>query len=69
MTEKEKALSLIEKFDKLIPCEGTTTGHTPVECALIVCDEIMLDELEIMPGKWMHDYWRGVKNELINILP
>jgi len=64
MTEKEKAISLVKKFEQLLPCEGTTTGQTPIDCALIVVEEIMLDELEIMPAKWMYDYWREVKLEL-----
>lgn len=64
MEAKEKAVSLVEKFDKLLPSEGTTTGQTPIDCALIVVEEIMLDELGIMPAKWMHDYWREVKSEL-----
>lgn len=64
MTPKLKALELINKYDELLPCEGTTTGQTPIECVLIVVDEILKDELEIMPAKWMHDYWEEVKQEL-----
>lgn len=64
MKAKEKAISLVEKFDKLFPVEGTTTGQTSIDCALIVVEEIMLDELGIMPAKWMSDYWDDVKAEL-----
>lgn len=64
MTPKEKAIELVKKFDELLPCEGTTTGQTPIDCALISVNEILKDELEIMPAKWMSDYWEEVREEL-----
>jgi hypothetical protein len=64
MTPQEKAKQLYDKFDEILPCEGTTTGRTPIDCALILVDEILADELEIMPAKWMSDYWQKVKEEL-----
>lgn len=67
MTPKEKAKELHDKFNELLPCEGTTTGETPILCALIAVAEILSDELGIMPGKWMHDYWREVKDELLKL--
>lgn len=67
MTPKEKAKELYNKFNELLPCEGLTTGETPILCALIAVDEIRSDELEIMPGKWMDDYWKEVKDELFKL--
>lgn len=64
MTPKEKALSLYKKFDDILSCEGTTTGQTPIDCALIVVAEILKDELQIMPAKWMEEYWLDVEKEL-----
>lgn len=54
MTPKEKALSLIEKFDNLLPCEGTTTGHTPIECALVTVDEMIKFALYGLNSEQIH---------------
>ncbi len=64
MTPKEKAKYIYNNFDSILPCEGTTTGETPVQCGLILIDEILKDELGIMPAKWMEEYWLDVKLEL-----
>lgn len=64
MTPKEKSIELIKKFNDLLPCEGTTTGQTPIDCALICVEEILADELGAIPAKWMEDYWLEVKEEL-----
>jgi len=63
MNPKKKAKELINKFDKLFPCEGLTTGHTPIECALIVVEEILytfvIGDNEIL-------FWQEVKQEIEN---
>jgi len=64
MNEKEKAIDLVAKFDKLLPCEGMTTGQTSIDCAIILVEEILKDELKIIVAKWMSDYWYGVLSEL-----
>lgn len=47
MTPKDKAIELVKKFDELLPCEGTTTGQTPIDCALISVNEILFTLNEI----------------------
>lgn len=41
MTPKEKARELHDKFDNILPREGTTRIQTPIDCALIAVDEIL----------------------------
>lgn len=53
-----------ELVDKMRLSSLKMSKKDAVNCALIAVDEIMLDELEIMPAKWMHDYWHEVKSEL-----
>ena len=69
MSSEDKALEMVNKFSKLLPCEGMTTGQTPIDCAIIAVDEILnqynsgkfdykiLDEEE-------SNYWQEVKNEI-----
>lgn len=68
MTPKEKAQNLISKFDELLPSEGTTTGQTPIECALIAVNEILEYQsvvLESFPSDgYQPKYWAEVKAEL-----
>jgi hypothetical protein len=47
MTPNEKAIELVKKFDKLLPCEGTTTAQTPIDCALISVNEILFTLNEV----------------------
>jgi hypothetical protein len=63
MTPQEKAKELVKKFDNLLPCEGTTTGQTPIDCALIVVEEIF----SLIKGlEWFKTerYWNEVKAEI-----
>ena len=65
MTAKEKALALIKKFDKLLPCEGTTTGETPIDCALIAVNEVLFALYDIDKKSLnFTDYWEEVKQEI-----
>ena len=67
MTPKEKAKDLVDKFY----CKTDSLGlmfclnySNAKQCASIVVDEILKDELGIMPAKWMSDYWKVVKQEV-----
>ena len=70
MTPKEKAEELVDRFDLLLPCEGTTTTQTPIDCALIAVNEIidLLEDEGIIFAEY-HDrttieYWLEAKQEL-----
>jgi len=62
MTPKEKALELAIKFCS--PSDVIRPNIASVRNALICIDEILKDELGIMPAKWMSDYWEEVKQEI-----
>jgi len=70
MTPKEKAIELVNKFDNLLPCEGTTTGQTPIDCALICVDEIIKEikdlyfNHDIEENNSSVDYYERVKIEI-----
>lgn len=66
MTAKEKAVELFKKFDDLLPCEGTTTGDTPIICALIAVDEIIKSHYKLLGGvnNTTYKYWQEVKKEI-----
>ena len=71
MTPAEKAKELYKKFDDLLPCEGTTTGQTPIECALVCVDEILQNEEDNYKEHcrkyeihYVYDYWSAVKTEI-----
>lgn len=71
MTPKEKAGELYRKFDEQLPCEGLTTGQTPVALSLILVEEILKLDLKI--GQHLEEfkdktdyysYWEEVKEEI-----
>ena len=75
MTPEAKTKELVQKFDDLLPCQGTTTGQTPIDCALIVVEEIIN-----LPTVWFDknacleedesdttEYWEEVKNHLLKM--
>lgn len=80
MIPKEKAKELVSSFEKLLPCEGNTTGQTPIDCALIAIDEVILFSENLgkklfkeLGGESyssrcknydMKNYWQEVKKEL-----
>lgn len=77
MTPKEKAAELYRKFDEQLPCEGLTTGQTPVTLSLILVEEIIksrpLDPIlrenpyfETVSDRVDEtiEYWEEVKEEL-----
>jgi len=72
-TSLEKARELYDKFDELLPCEGTTTGDTPIECAIIVIDEIDSIYQKLTPKDDPYrylielEYWQDVKEKLKKI--
>lgn len=35
------AEDLVHSFEELLPCEGTTDGFTPIQCAIILVDKII----------------------------
>lgn len=62
MNAQDKAKELVNKY--------LSTGMMITQakqCAIVAVDEILKDELGIMPAKWMHDYWQEVKNEMQNL--
>lgn len=67
MLPKEKAQMIIEKFESLLPCEGTTTGQTPIDCA-IICVDLIIDSIGYREGMNPHftgfGYWQKVKEEI-----
>lgn len=71
MNPIDKAKELVKKFDELLPCEGTTTGQTPIDCALILVNEI-LENGGNFHGMSFNDnemwidvqFWESVKSEL-----
>lgn len=70
MTPKEKSIELINKFNELLPCEGNTTGQTPIDCAIICVDELInvLFNLPRIPFNIdQTHYFRKVKEELKNL--
>jgi len=76
LKEKAKAKELVKKFDDILPCEGLTTGETPIKCALIVVDEIInsrptkpyLGGIDIYEDeKRALRYWQQVKTEINNL--
>lgn len=59
MNAQDKSKELVNKY--------LSTGMMITQakqCAIVAVDEILKDELGIMPAKWMHDYWREVKQEI-----
>lgn len=71
MTAKEKAKELVNKFDNLLPSEGTTTGQTPINCALIAVDEIIKaledygqNTMELQNMDREFAWWQKVKQEI-----
>lgn len=66
MNAKDKAKELFKKFDDMLPCEGTTTGNTPIELGLIAINEIEMELIE-WGEVWMKqrlNYWTDVATEL-----
>lgn len=71
MNPEEKAKELIKKYDELLPCEGTTTGQTPIDCALVCVEEILktlnpmaLNEEMTIINNPQIKFWNKVKEEL-----
>ena len=61
MTPKEKAVELVDKFDKAV---NTHTNIPLKKCALIAVDEIR-DNLPLISD--IQQYWIDVKQEIENI--
>lgn len=67
---EEKAREIYDKFDELLPCEGTTNGNTPIECGIILIDEIDSIYQKITPKEDPYyylielEYWQEVKEKL-----
>lgn len=69
-TAMQKAIELVNKYNNILPCEGLTTGQSPIDCALICVHEI-LNALEIYPEYQLKqhekdevNYWKEVKQQL-----
>jgi hypothetical protein len=63
--EKKEAVNLVIKFDEILPCEGTTTGQTPIDCALIA---VNLTLLALNYNDWQNkpiiEHYKKVKQQL-----
>ena len=58
---KEKASELVEKFAQL--------SDKPIQCALILCDELIEDNAEneeLVNGGLNKEYWKEVKESILN---
>ena len=71
MNPKEKAFERVNKFSELLPAEGTTTGQTPMDCAIIAVNEIVetgtLSDRQcgyLKIEKQHKEYWELVRYEI-----
>jgi hypothetical protein len=65
MTPKDKAKELVDKFTVV----GLQQRNEGIQCALIMCDEILLIKKEIWDDfhSEYFDWWKEVKQEIENL--
>lgn len=70
LTPKEKAKELVDEyFELLFPFIENISCRliAAKQCAIHNVNEMLKDELGVMPAKWMSDYWEVVKQEIEKI--
>lgn len=67
MTPKEKAISLVDRFDDIYVLGEEHNGYTAQQCALVAVDEVLSFIDNQMQG-WLDAdwvaYWNEVKEEI-----
>lgn len=69
MNLKQKAVKLVNEIDSFLPCEGITTGQTPIDIAIMLTDRSienftdLVNKMDDFSNESRQVIWQLIENE------
>ncbi len=69
MNAKETAVKLVNEIDSFLPCEGTTTGQTPIDIAIMLTARSiesftgLVNKMDDFSNESRQVIWQLIENE------